>query len=260
MSLPVSAALITRDAADTLRSCLASLSALDEVIVYDNGSTDATCNIARSFANVSLHEGPFLGFGPTKNHAASLARHDWVLSVDADEAVSPELLASIQAADLLDPRVVYRVHRHNFLLGRRVRHSGWGRDWLPRLYHRAHARYSDVQVHERVVFGAGTVLRDLAGPLRHDAVRDLGSFLRKVDRYSELRRQDPPRAGGAFVISLRSAWAFLHTFLLRGGILDGWRGLVIAVSDANGVFFKHMKRHADRRVAAEQLQDKEGAP
>lgn len=248
---PVSAVIIVRDGAATLGDCLAALDFCAEVIVFDNGSTDGSQAIARAFPNVRLHEGGFRGFGPTKNHAASLARHDWILSIDADETVSPELAASLRRADLADPGVVYAVWRHNYLLGRRVRHSGWGRDWLPRLYHRSRARLSDAAVHENLVMDAGVRTVRLDGALRHAAVRDLGEFLVKVNRYSELRRQTRPVALPAGVILLRAIWAFWRTLLLQGGWRDGWRGLAIAWSNANGVFYKYMKPYADRAVAAE---------
>ena len=248
---PVSAVIIVRDAEATLADCLASLAFCAEVVVFDNGSADRTAAIARGFPNVSLYAGEFRGFGPTKNHAASLARHDWILSVDADEAVSPELAASLRAVDLADAGVVYAVWRHNYFMGRRVRHSGWGRDWLPRLYHRGRARLTDAAVHENLAWDTGVRVQRLSGALRHAAVRELGEFLVKVNRYSELRRRTRPVAIPAAVIVLRAAWAFWRTLLLQGGWRDGWRGLVIAWSNANGVFFKYMKPYADRAVAAE---------
>lgn len=250
--LPISAVIITRDAAPTLRATLESLAGFDEVVVYDNGSQDGTCAIAGEFANVVLHEGEFSGFGPTKNHAASLARNDWVLSVDADERVSPDLRAGIAAADLADPAVAYSVHRANFLMGREVRHGGWGYDWLVRLYNREATGLTEVMVHEIVLPPAGGRVVRLRGDLLHDAVRDLGSFLVKIDRYSELRREDPPSASMLPLIVARSTWSFIRSYFIRLGVLDGWRGLVIAISDANGTFFKYMKPYADRAVERER--------
>ncbi|MBL8225711.1 MAG: glycosyltransferase family 2 protein [Chromatiales bacterium] len=248
---PVSAVLIVRDAEATLAECLASLAFCAEVVVYDNGSQDRSAEIARRFPNVRLQAGEFTGFGPTKNRAAALASHDWILSIDADEAVTPALAASLRAADLTDPAVVYAVWRHNFLLGRRVRFSGWGRDWLPRVYHRTRARLTDAAVHENLTFDPGVRVERLEGPLRHAAVRDVGELLVKVNRYSELRRRTRPVVLPAPVILLRATWAFFRTLVLQAGFLDGWRGLVIAWSNANGVFFKYMKPYADAAVRAE---------
>ncbi len=249
---PVSAVIIVRNAAQTLGVTLASLQELPEVVVFDNGSEDRTLEIAGSFANVAIHRGEFQGFGPTKNHAATLARNDWVLSIDADEAVSAELMANILSLDLQDPRVVYSVHRRNYFMGKCVRYAGWGNDWLPRLYHRNTTGYSPAMVHENILVPEVGREQKLRGELSHDAVREIGDFLVKVNRYSEIRRQQEKRALAAPLIFLRSIWAFLRTYLLRAGVLDGWRGLVIAVSDANGVFFKYIKPYADSRVARER--------
>lgn len=245
-ALPISGVIITRDAEETIADCLRSLAPLAEVVVYDNGSADRTRDIACGFPNVRLHTGPFLGFGPTKNHAAALASHPWVLSIDGDEVLSPELVESLRSIDFSDPSIVYAVWRHNYLLGRRVRHSGWGQDWLPRLYHRETARLSDAMVHENLTWGAGVTVRRLHGPLRHDAVRQLGDMLTKVNRYSEIRRRSQAAPLHPGIILLRSWWAFWRTYLLQGGWLDGWRGVAIAWSNANGVFYKYLKPYADQ--------------
>jgi glycosyltransferase involved in cell wall biosynthesis len=247
----VAAVVITRDAAAVLPPLLDALAPLPEVVLYDNGSTDETLAVAGRYPNVRVHEGPFLGFGPTKNRAAGLAGRDWILSVDADERPSPELLEEIDALALDDPHVLYEVLRQNFFLGRHVRHSGWGADWLPRLYHRAAHGYDDVEVHERVRPRSDSVRQRLRGTLRHEAVLDVGQFLRKVDRYSTLRAEAARRAPAMPLIFLRAVWAFVRTYVLRFGFLDGWRGLVIAWSNANGVFFKHVKAYARLRAGGD---------
>lgn len=251
-SLPISAVIISRDAGQTLRKTLESLRRFDEVIVYDNGSSDGTIGIAREFPNVALHEGEFLGFGPTKNHAAGLAKHDWVFSIDADECVGPVLLDSLAAADLGDRAVAYSVHRANYLMGREVRHAGWGYDWLLRLYNRTATQLTEATVHEIVLPPAGGKVTRLRGDLLHDAVRELGSFLVKIDRYSELRREEATSAKLLPLIVVRACWAFIRSYFIRLGILDGWRGLVIAICDANGTFFKYMKPYADHAVERER--------
>lgn len=248
----MSAVMITRDAAATLADCLASLAGFSEIIVFDNGSTDETAAIARRFANVRLASGEFTGFGPTKNHAASLAGHDWIFMLDSDEIVSEALVTSLAQADLEDPARIYFVDRHNYFMGKRVRHSGWGVDWLPRVYHRERHRYTDALVHENIALGSGSRPARLEGALEHLAVREIGQFLVKVNRYSELRRQAAQPVHSPAVIFCRSGWSFFRTYVLRLGFLDGWRGLVIAWSNANGVFFKYMKPYAERRAAEQR--------
>ena len=250
----ISAVIIARDAAKTLRATLDSLEWMTEVVVYDNGSRDDSRAIASAYANVRVADGAFTGFGPTRNAAAALASNDWIFAIDCDESVSAELRASILSADLADPHTVYAVERRNYLMGRAVRHSGWGNDWLVRLYNRRHAAYDNVSVHESVRPTAGITVRRLAGFLEHDAVRQLSDFLVKIDRYTELRRGDSPRMRSVLLITARSLWAAVKTLVLQRGFLDGWRGVVIAWSNASGVFFKYMKPLADERRAREQKQ------
>lgn len=248
--------MISRDAEETIAATLESLRRFPEVVVYDNGSTDRTVDIARGFPNVSIHEGEFFGFGPTKNHAAGLAANDWVFSIDSDERISAQLLDSIAAADLSVDKVAYSVNRANFLRGKRVKYSGWGNDWLIRLYNRNSTSLTDAAVHEIVRQPIGGEVSKLDGDLFHDAVRELGDFLVKIDRYTEIRRQHSKRVISPLLIFLRSTWAFIRTYFLRFGFLDGWRGLVIAVCDANGVFFKYMKPYADH-IAEREPQEGE---
>lgn len=244
MMAELSVVIITRNAAATLTRTLDALDGVGEVVVYDNGSTDDTLDIARRYANVSLHQGEFFGFGPTKRHAVSLARHDWILSLDADEAPDIRLLESLAGwLPGAKEQQVVEVHRENWLLGRPVHHSGWGNDWLVRVFHRRQHNFNDVMVHESVAVSAAAQAVRLDGCIEHLAVTELSQFLDKINRYSEIRaRSDTLRVYPVAVIVLKTAFAFLRTYLLQRGCLDGWRGLVIAVANANGVFWKYMKR------------------
>lgn len=240
----LSAVIITRNAAATLARTLDSLEALGEVVIYDNGSTDETLEIARRYANVSLHQGEFFGFGPTKLHAVSLARNDWILSLDADEAPTVRWLESLASWLLTaDPGQVVEVLRENWLLGEPVRHSGWGNDWLVRVFHRRRHNFNDAMVHESVTVNPATQVVRLDGCLEHLAVTELGQFLEKINNYSGIRaRSDKLRVYPSAVIVLKAAFAFFRTYFLQRGFLDGWRGLVISVANSNGVFWKYMKR------------------
>jgi len=121
----ISVVIITRNAAATLSDTLASTSGFDEVLVYDNGSDDATLQIAEAHDNVSLRQGEFMGFGPTKNYAVSLARHDWVLSLDADEEISPELKRHLQQWVPASTNSVGIIRRDNYMMGKLVDKGGW---------------------------------------------------------------------------------------------------------------------------------------
>lgn len=242
----ISVVIITKDAASTLDKTLASVSRFDEVVVYDNGSSDDTPDIARAYPNVSFHQGKFLGFGPTKNHAVSLARNDWVFSLDADEEASDELTDFLRNWQPASSSCVGIVRRDNYLMGKHVNKGGWGRDWLVRIFNRTKHRFNDNAVHESVPVTANSVPDKLPHPIRHDAVQHLGQFLQKIDSYSEIRRQTSTKTFSPPVIVARSFFAFFRSYILQGGILAGWRGLVIAWNASNGVFFKYMKIYADR--------------
>jgi glycosyltransferase involved in cell wall biosynthesis len=251
MLAELSAVIITRNAAATLARTLDALEDVDEVVVYDNGSTDGTLELAARYPNVALHQGEFHGFGPTKRHAVSLARHDWIVSLDADEAPDARWLESLAGwLPTADSRQVVEVHRENWMLGKPVRHAGWGNDWLVRVFHRREHNFSEAMVHESVTLGQATQIARLDGCLTHLAVTELAQFLDKINRYSEIRaRSDKLRVYPVALIVLKAAFAFFRTYLLQRGFLDGWRGLVIAVSNANGVFWKYMKRRVRHLTA-----------
>jgi len=235
--------IITRDAAATLARTLESLSEFPEVLVYDNGSVDATIEICSGFRNVRTVNGEFVGFGPTKSQAASFARGDWVLSIDADEYLSPELLNSIRALDLRDPGCAYAIERCNLFMGRHVTHGGWGDDWLVRLFNRRACSFSDRAVHEKVIVPADGRVERIDGVLWHQAITDLGQFLRKIDLYSELSLLRERPTHNPLVVSIMTVWSMFRSFVIKLGFLDGWRGLVIAFFDGVGVFYRYMLRY-----------------
>jgi glycosyltransferase involved in cell wall biosynthesis len=242
----ISIVMIVRDAAATLAATLDSVREFGEVLVYDNGSLDATLTIAARYPNVKIHKGAFLGFGSTRNAAAALARNDWVFSLDADETVEPGLAAAIAGLALDQPEQAYAAERHNYFLGKRVRHGGWGSQWLTRLYNRSTHKFTDVAVHEKVELKPGEQAVRLTGALRHTGMRDAGDFLVKMHRYTMLKAGESTRTYPPVIICLKSGWAFIRAYLLRLGMLDGWRGLLISVSEANGVFYKYMVIYSKR--------------
>lgn len=245
MLVGVSVVIITRNASSTLRRTLEAVQSFDNVVIYDNGSSDDTTRIASSYPNVSLYEGDFLGFGPTKRFAVSLAKYDWILSLDADEAPSQPLIDSVSAwINNASPNDVGEILRENWMMGQAVRHSGWGNDWLVRLFHRRSHNFNEAMVHESIALTSASRPQRLAGTIEHAAVTDLSQFLEKINRYSSLRADSGKlKSYPVPIIFLKAAFAFLRTYLFQHGWLDGWRGLVIAVSNANGVFWKYMKKY-----------------
>lgn len=243
----VSAVMIVKNAEATLRATLESLTAFREVIVYDNGSDDATQSIVSEFSNAVLVEGEFLGFGPTKQAAVASASNDWVLSLDADEMVSPALAKFLAAwqPEKEDSKQAVKILRENYLMGKCVRRAGWGNDWLVRLFNRQVHNFNDNAVHESVALHKNSIVKKIPHVIDHNAVQELGQFLLKVDRYTEINR----RSGKTYplpIIMLKVLWRFVDSYVLKGGVLAGWRGLAISWSNANGVFYKYMKSYADK--------------
>jgi len=237
----LSAIVITKNEAANIGACLDSLAFCDERIVVDCGSTDETMQIARGKgARVEHHE--WRGFGPQKNFALSLAGGTWVLSIDADERVPPELAASIKAAIARGDADAWEFPRLNSFCGRPMRHSGWYPDYVLRLFRRGTAKFDDVIVHERVIC-QGRVKR-LPAPLIHYPVRKLEDALSRVDRYSTASAQAIVTAGRkvSFLTGIgHGLYSFLRTYILRAGFLDGAEGFLLAVANAEGSYYRYMK-------------------
>jgi glycosyltransferase involved in cell wall biosynthesis len=238
---PLSAVIITRNAAAVLEPCLGSLAFVDEVVVVDSSSSDGTVELAeRKGARVVQKE--WLGFGRQKQFAVEQASHDWVLCLDADERVSPELARSIESA-LADPvSPVYRMARRNRFLGRWLSHGEGYPDWSPRLFNRLNARWSDDLVHEKVLFAVtpGT----LQGDLMHDSSDDLSSYLERQNRYTTLAARqafEEGRSVSLVHLLLSPVVRFIKFYLMRLGFLDGLPGLLHISIGCMNSYIKYMK-------------------
>jgi glycosyltransferase involved in cell wall biosynthesis len=238
---PLSAVLITRNAENVLDPCLESVAFADEIVVVDSASNDGTAEIAaRRGARIVRKE--WLGFGRQKQFAVEQARNDWVLCLDADERVSPELAASIQAALAAPVSPVYRMARRNRFLGRWLSHGEGYPDWSPRLFNRMNARWSDDLVHEKVLFAVtpGT----LRGDLMHDSTDDLTRYLERQNRYTTLAARQAYERGvsaGAMHLLASPVVRFLKFYILRLGFLDGVPGLLHISIGCMNSYLKYAK-------------------
>jgi glycosyltransferase involved in cell wall biosynthesis len=243
----LSAIVITRNEAGNIADCLDSLAFCDERIVVDCGSTDDTVALARAKgANVVHHD--WEGFGAQKNYALSLAKGDWVLSLDADERVTPQLAAAIEGAIADAGADGYEFPRLSSFCGRPLRHSGWHPDYVLRLFRRGRARFTDVIVHERVVCN-GPVAR-LSAPLIHHPVLKLEDAISRIDRYSTASAQAIVASGRrvSFMTGIgHGIGSFLRAYVLRLGFLDGAEGFLLAVANAEGSYYRYMKAWLERR-------------
>jgi len=239
----LSVIVIARNEARHIGDCVRSATFADEVVVLDSGSTDDTVDQARAAgAKVSV-QADWQGFGVQKNRALALATGDWVFSLDADERITPRLREQITAA-IAAPQgqVAFAVNRRSSFCGQFMDHSGWYPDRVVRLFRRGAARFSDDLVHERVL-ADGPVGR-LPGELLHESMRDLESVLVKLDRYSSAGALELRRRGvrGSLPSAIgHGLWAFFRTYVLRRGFLDGALGFVLAVSIAEGTYYRYLK-------------------
>lgn len=239
--LPLSAVLITHNAASQLAACLDSLAFCDEIVVVDSGSDDGTADLAqRHGARVIASD--WRGFGPQKQYAVAQAAHDWVLCIDADERVSPALALSIDTALAAPSHGAYRFPRCNRFMGRYLRHGEGYPDWSLRLFDRRRARWSDDAVHEKVL--TETPVGELRGDLLHDSAETLESYLTKQNRYTTLAAREAIARGKKASVSrllLGPPVRFIKFYFLRLGFLDGLPGLVHIVIGCTNTFFKYAK-------------------
>lgn len=238
----LSAVVIVCNESAKLQACLDSIQFADEIIVLDNGSTDDTVGIASRAGAKVTQVSDWQGFGPQKNRALALATGDWVLSIDADERVSEDLRRSIQAVLAQPQHEAYSMNRRSSYCGQFMAHSGWYPDRLVRLFRSGTARFSDDAVHERLIT-QGTV-GHLDGDLVHLSFDNFEAVLAKVDRYSTagaVAMHHKGVRGSLFKAVAHAMAAFVRTYVLRRGFLDGQLGFALAVSNAEGTYYRYLK-------------------
>ncbi len=247
MKSMISVTILTKNSAEQLKKTLTSVSAFPEVVIYDTGSTDETLEIAQAFPNVSVHQGPFIGFGPTHNLASSLAKHQWILSLDSDEVLSDNLAQEILSLSL-EPSCVYEIRRHNYFNKKRIRGcSGWDPDFVVRLYNREKACFSDAQVHEKILFPHLKKVT-LKHPMQHTPYLRIEDFLTKMQTYSTLFAHDRKNKRASVSSALfHSWWAFLKSYIFKRGFLSGREGIVISLYNAHTTFYKYLKLASNQK-------------
>ncbi len=240
--MTLSVIIISKNESRNIGPCLDSVAFADEIIVLDSGSTDDTCSIARAKGARVSQTADWPGFGPQKNRALDLATQEWVLSIDADERVTPELAQAIRD-ELQNPRAqAYKIARLSNFCGRWIRHSGWWPDHVLRLFKRGTARFLDAAVHESVQSEHPAVV--LGGHFLHYPYVDMESLIAKVNRYSTdaaAMMHSRGKKTSALGAAGRGAWTFVRIYILRRGFLDGKEGFILAVTAAAGNFFRYSK-------------------
>ncbi len=245
---PISATVITYNEEHNIREALQSLSWVDEIIVVDSGSSDGTLEICRGFTDKIFHR-RWTGYVDQKNYAVDRASNDWIFSLDADERPSPELCGEIKAlAREGFSKPGYRIPRVAFFMGRWIRHGDWYPDYQLRLFDRNRGRWEGGHVHESVRINEQPAI--LKGEIQHFTYRNLSDYLRRLEIYSDLAALDYRQRGrSATPWSLlgNPAGAFIKSYLLNRGLLDGMPGFIVAVMGSVSVFFKYAKLYELQR-------------
>ena len=240
---PVTATIITKDEADSIVDALRSLSWADEIIVVDAESRDETVALARQFTN-RVYVRPWKGYVDQKNYAASLATHDWIFSLDADERVPAELRAEIEALLSSEPDAHgFRMPRVSFYLGRWMRTTDMYPDYQLRLYDRRHAQWDGMHVHESVKVNSGSA-GYLKNELQHYPYKNLSEHLIRMDRYTTLAARQMFEKGmraTRLELLFHPALAFARNYIVKGGFRDGKPGLIISLVNSYYVMLKFAK-------------------
>jgi glycosyltransferase involved in cell wall biosynthesis len=239
----ISACVICLNEELNIARCLSSLEGMDEVVVVDSGSTDRTVEIARSYTNMVFHR-DWTGYADQKNFAMSRAKGDWILSVDADEELSPDLKKEINMVLSSNPQDAgFRIPRRSFYQGRWINHSGFYPDRQLRLFRRERAKWVGRRVHERVEVD-GPVGKLKSDVLHYPYNGVISGQLKTVDAFSTLFAKDLRDQGAGFhlwLLVVRPVFKFLEVYILKKGFLDGVPGLIIAVTSAYALFVRYVK-------------------
>ncbi|MBR3946956.1 MAG: glycosyltransferase family 2 protein [Bacteroidales bacterium] len=240
----ISAVILVKNAEKTIAECLESLCAFGEVVLLDNGSTDATLDIAAKYPNVKIfHEPNFCGFGKMKNIALSKATNDRILSIDSDEVLMPEIVSQIDAMQLNDNTVV-ALSRLNYYGNRCMKCCGWYPDYVWRIFNRKYTRFNENIVHEGVETKPDTQKVYIKDAIKHYAADSMESIIQKMNRYTTLSAQEKHKKGKKASV-IGAIFRFIHTFnmnyFFRRGIFYGYKGFVVSLLNASGSFYRHMK-------------------
>lgn len=233
----MSVVIMAKNAQETIALSLDSLKMFNEVVLYLNDSTDNTETIAKEYQNVKIIEGTFIGFGETKNKAGEYAQNDWILSLDSDEILTPELIEEINAQDYDDINRLFRLKRDNYFLGHKTQNS----DYIVRIYNKKSTQFNDNKVHEKVIVPQDSQIITLKNSFIHLNITDINQTLTKLIMYTDLGAKGKKTCYFIVVIT-KAMFAFFKTYILKGNFLRGWVGFALAINSANKRYYKYLKQ------------------
>ena len=242
MSATISVIIICKNEEINITDCIKSAYFADEILVLDSGSTDNTVQLAKA-AGAKVIETDWPGYGRQKNRAIEASSSDWIFSLDADERITPALATEILSKINHPEFNVYEVPRKSLYISRFMKHSGWYPDKTKRLFKRGSAKFTDSLIHESVTTAENTGA--LSEAILHFSYRDFESLLQKINLYSSIGAQkkfSESKKGSSLKRAVFSGiWAFFRTYIIKAGFLDGRAGFMLAVSNAEGVYYRHLK-------------------
>ena len=252
--MPLSVVIITKNEAHIIGNTLQSLQGLtDDIVIVDSGSTDDTISICRQFGATVIETG-WNGYGPNKNKGIDAAKHDWILNLDADEAIDEELKTYLLTLELKDGGIVYEANFKNFFCGKQISFGEWSGDRHVRLFNRTKIKWNDAAVHESLLFPQGTQTKLLKGNILHHTSNSIDDHINKTIAYAKLNAEKyfrQNKRAGFFKLRVAPGLTFFQHYILRLGFLDGWEGYFIAKTTAWYTFLKYsylreMHRKVDR--------------
>ena len=237
----ISVIIVCKNEAAIIGKTLQALEGLtDDIIIYDNGSTDETLSIAAQHQAI-IHKGVWEGYGKTRQKSIAFAKYKWVLSLDADEIIDEELKKSL-VSTTLDENKVYAFHRKNFLNGKHLKYGEWGTDIQKRLFNREKINWDDAEVHESLVIPATTAVEKLPGAILHPSMKNMNDYAAKMVKYAQLGATKYFRKGKRsnwVLIRMAPGFTFLKYYILKGGFLDGYYGYTCARMASYYTFMKY---------------------
>ncbi|MCC9041250.1 glycosyltransferase [Myroides sp. M-43] len=254
--IPISVTMLVKNSEKYLKRVLQSYADFDEIIVLDNGSNDGTIKIAETFSNVKVFKSEFIGFGPLKNLAVSYAKNDWILNMDSDEVMTPELLQRIKDVDFSNKNVIYGMLCLNHYRGRVIKACGWYPNIVKRLYNKTEVMFDNKQVHESLQYGERVKVVIFEEHYLHYSFDGADDLIRKLQHYTSLYAEQMKYRKKASVFKgfTHGLFGFFKHYFLKKGLLYGADGFVIASANAMGSYYKYVKlAEANQRLKVSLL-------
>ena len=243
----ISVIILTKNSEKYLNDVLNALKEFEEVLIIDNGSKDNTLNIALGFENVKIYKEKFIGFGPLKNKVLEYSKNEWVLFIDSDEIIKTEMVEYIKQIDLSKKENIFSFLRDNYYKKELIKCCGWENDYVMRLFNKKHTKFNNKKVHESLVIKKNSNVIKTKYGMKHYSFDSIEELINKMQLYSTLFATESNKRATVLKAMSSACFKFIKNYFFQKGFLYGYKGLIISVSNANGVFYKYMKLYERKR-------------